>query len=111
MRRLLYFSLTAMLVCCTILSCSKNCIHHSPKADFTYKVMNPGMLPANVNFTAIASHTTSYEWQFGDGTKFQVTKDTISHIYTAAGTYIVQLVAIGISGSDTARHNIVITAN
>ena len=100
-----------MLVCCTILSCSKNCVYPSRKADFTYKVRNPGMLPANVKFKAIASHATGYEWQFGDGTKFQITTDTIRHIYTTAGTYIVQLVVIRASGTDTARHPIVITAN
>ena len=111
MRRLFYFSIIAILVCCTISSCSKNCIHHAPKADFTYKVINPGMLPANVNFTAVAPHAAGYEWQFGDGTKFQVTEDTISHIYVTAGTYTVQLVEMEASGTDTVRHNIVIISN
>lgn len=109
MRRLPYL-LSITVLCVIPFSCSKDCFHHTPKASFTYIILNPGTLPAKVNFTSTSSNATSYEWQFGDGTKFQIVQDTISHLYATPGIYSVQLVAIGKWGKDTVVQDVPITA-
>ncbi len=53
----------------------------------------------SINFTAIGNNNinvTSFEWSFGDGTTSN--NSTVSHIYTLAGKYTVQLIVTDIFG-------------
>lgn len=50
-------------------------------------------VPASVNFINNSMNATSYHWDFGDGNTSTLANP--SHTYTAAGTYAVELIAIG----------------
>jgi len=54
---------------------------------------NPGLLDQNISFTASASSPTpvTISWDFGDGTS--QTGDSVTHAYTAVGTYTVAATA------------------
>ena len=62
-------------------------------ADFTNNIPNSCKAPAAINFTNRSSGNgaLSYEWDFGDGTGSTLTDPP--HIYTAAGSYTVRLIA------------------
>ncbi|MBX2905587.1 MAG: PKD domain-containing protein [Taibaiella sp.] len=73
-----------------------------------------GCVPLTMNFTdttrnVIGLTTTSYAWQFGDGDTITTTSPSVSHIYTAAGTYTVtEVVTNNNNCSDTTTRVIVV---
>jgi PKD repeat protein len=70
-----------------------------PVADFNANPVT-GMAPLAATFTNTSSGTTtSYQWDFGDGSTSTVAYP--SHTYTKAGTYTVKLTATGPAGSNT----------
>ena len=70
-----------------------------PVADFNANPVT-GMAPLAATFTNTSSGTTtSYQWDFGDGSTSTVAYPT--HTYTKAGTYTVKLTATGPAGSNT----------
>ncbi len=82
-------------------------------ADFTTPKKTFCSIPATVNFTENCINTTSYLWDFGDGST-----DTIpnpSHTYASAGNYTITLMTSGsaqCSNSDTlVRTNYITTMN
>ena len=72
-----------------------------PAANFSG---NPtlGLSPLKVTFTdTSAGYVTNRFWDFGDGTTTNSSAQTVSHIYTSAGTNTVMLTATGPLGSST----------
>jgi cysteine-rich repeat protein len=57
---------------------------------------NPGLINVPVTFTSKSIDTdgtlTRFIWSFGDGTVLDTTQSTISHSYSASGSYVVGLV-------------------
>ena len=56
--------------------------------------------PCTITFINISENATSYLWNFGDGNTS--TQSNPTHIYNAAGTYILQLTVTGPEGSASA---------
>jgi len=78
----------------------------APVASFT-GTPTTGISPLQVAFTSTSTGTiTSYEWDFGDGTKS--TAENPSHTYTKAGTYTVKLTATGPGGTSTKTRTITV---
>ena len=76
----------------------------TPTAAFT---LTPGLVEATTTFTNESSGTNlEYLWDFGDGST--VTDVNPSHVYTAANTYTVQLIATNSVGSSSFSRQIVI---
>lgn len=72
-----------------------------------------GNIPLTVNFDASGSsyskgQITSYKWDFGDGTPVKLGSATISHKYTAIGTFTAKVTVIG-SDNSTAAKSLTIT--
>jgi PKD repeat protein len=69
-----------------------------PDASFTADVTS-GTVPLTVSFTDHSTGSpTSWTWDFGDGTN--ATEQNVSHTYTAAGNYTVNLTISNAGGSD-----------
>jgi hypothetical protein len=66
-----------------------------PTANFSSKV--DANNSKNIIFTNTSLYSTSYSWNFGDGSA-PSSVISPSHIYAAAGTYTVTLTAIGVTG-------------
>ncbi len=62
---------------------------------------------AGVGFTNTSLNATYYIWNFGDGGASS--DENPIHIFDSSGTYIVSLIAIGISSADTATLSLDIT--
>lgn len=77
-------------LCCTIvvMGLMASCKKHT--YDFTYSPNAP-KAGARVLFTNTSDAGENWVWKFGDGS--QSTLKSPSHIYTAAGTYVVELMA------------------
>lgn len=80
-----------------------------PTANFTADA-NSGVSPLTVTFTDTSTGTpTSWAWDFGDPDNSTVdnpntsTAQNPSHIYTAAGNYVVKLIATNAGGSGAAK--------
>jgi PKD repeat protein len=67
-----------------------------------------GTAPLTVAFTSICSDTTSYHWDFGDGTTS--TQQHPSHTYTTPGTYTVTLTGTNLYGSTVSTRADYVTA-
>lgn len=67
-----------------------------PVADFT-ATPTSGEEPMLVNFTDQSQYTTSWQWNFGDGTTSSLQNP--SHIYRTPGAYSIALTATGPGGS------------
>ena len=77
-----------------------------PVADFT-ATPTSGVAPLTVTFTDMSSsNVLSWSWQFGDGATSNA--ENTSHVYTAAGTYNVNLTVEGICGEATKTKQVVI---
>lgn len=78
----------------------------TPVANFTY-TPNTGQAPVNVTFTNTSSNSTSFVWNFGDGTTSVLQNP--QHTYTTAGTYSVSLQATGPGGvNSVVKSNIIV---
>jgi gliding motility-associated-like protein len=66
--------------------------------------------PGNINFTTVGNgNITSYEWAFGDGTNATNTTSSISHAYTAFGSYTATVKAIDAGGCfATSTYNVIV---
>jgi PKD repeat protein len=69
-----------------------------PDAEFTVSGYELPV-PATLQFINTSKNTTSYVWDFGDGTSS--TTQNPSHQYNAIGTYLMRLKATGPEGSDS----------
>ncbi len=66
------------------------------KLDFAVNATDvSSCLPSTVRFINNTSGATSFNWDFGDGNVLTTTKniDTVTHVYTTAGTFITKLSA------------------
>lgn len=79
----------------------------APVADFSFAVINDGLLPAIVSFTSTSKNATSYTWEFGDGATS--TQANPTHQFAATGTYSIKLTATGQGGTNSISKNIVVT--
>jgi PKD repeat protein/photosystem II stability/assembly factor-like uncharacterized protein len=78
-------------------------------ADFSGDPTN-GVAPLTVVFTNLSTGATNYLWDFGDGTTSSATN--AANTYSNAGSFAVQLTAIGPGGTNTAtRTNYVLITN
>lgn len=87
-------------------------LFESPTVDFTKNLANPICAGTPVTFTANPASLDSLVWDFGDGNTQTVTgSNTVSHTYTAPGTYYVNLVgydSVGCSGTEQKLDYVVI---
>ena len=82
-----------------------------PVAGFTGSPTT-GNQPLTVQFTDTSTNTpTSWLWNFGDGNATGSTLQNPSHLYTAAGTYSVNLTATNAGGSNSFVRTSYITVN
>ncbi len=70
----------------------------SPIAGFTYTASGPAA-PVTITFTNTSINTTSWVWDFGDGTTSA--QQNPVHVYTNVGDYYVKLSATGNGITDT----------
>ncbi|MDK2912904.1 MAG: hypothetical protein PWR29_1861, partial [Methanolobus sp.] len=76
-----------------------------PVANFTSDVTT-GAVPLVVNFIDQSENSpTSWFWDFGDGTNS--TERNATHTYTSAGTFIVNLTATNVGGSNISTQTII----
>lgn len=85
MRKIIYALCCLMAVVCMAVSCKKNHTY-----DYTYSPSAP-KAGQTVTFTNISDAGESWLWQFGDGGKSTLKNPT--HIFTSAGSYVVELMA------------------
>lgn len=83
------------------------CSNIPPVAAFTYAVSGT-TIAATVTFSNLSTNAVSYLWDFGDGTASN--QQSLSHLYTTAGDYVVKLVATGTGGIDSTTETIHISA-
>ncbi len=82
-------------------------VHGKPKAGFAQSSVK-GCLPLVVTFSDTTRNlsgvtNTSYEWDYGDGTRVMNSSGVVNHTYTASGTYNVRQIVTNSEGcSDTA---------
>ncbi|WP_292464808.1 PKD domain-containing protein [Methanolobus sp.] len=77
----------------------------TPVTSFTANVTF-GAIPLSVNFTDLSGNSpTSWFWDFGDGTNS--TDRNVTHTYTSAGTFIVNLTATNAGGSNINTQTII----
>lgn len=107
---------------CELIACNTVCSPERCDTDFfTVKVVDSGQVHAafvsipsvtctgdTVHFRNNSTNATSYSWNFGDNTTS--TLKTPTHVYTAAGTYNVVLIASGGGLNDTATRTVTIQA-
>jgi PKD repeat protein len=104
MKKFTYF-LLAFAVFITVSSCKKEKSGPAPTVDFSFSG-GSFAAPSTVQFTNLSTDATSYEWDFGDGTKS--TETNPSHVFTTAGTYSVVLKGTNSSGTNQANKTIII---
>jgi PKD repeat protein len=88
-------------------SCSKDTPAAIPTANFSWTPAS-NTAPANVSFVNNSTNTSSYLWDFGDGSTS--TLPNPSHIFTVGGVYLVKLNATGAGGVAMSSNNISILA-
>jgi PKD repeat protein len=76
-----------------------------PIANFTYTGDN-NPAPCEVNFINTSTNSTSFSWDFGDGTSS--TEKDIKHNYLNSGTFTVKLIATGNGETSSVNKNIII---
>lgn len=65
-----------------------------------------GLVPCTILFTNQSINSTSYLWNFGDGT--ESTLQNVTHEYMSSGDFVVTLTATGEGGSNSTNKNITI---
>jgi len=81
-------------------------LYSAPVANFTFSGAN-NPAPCTVAFTNTSTNSTSYLWDFGDGTQISTVQNP-QHIYTTGGTFNVHLIATGAGGSNSITKNVTI---
>ncbi|MDQ1252310.1 MAG: hypothetical protein QG646_1431, partial [Euryarchaeota archaeon] len=61
--------------------------------------VSEGYAPLSVQFTDLSENTTSWNWDFGDGTN--ATEQNPIHEYVTSGTYTSNLTAVNANGTDS----------
>lgn len=72
--------------------------YYKPSANFTFN-MTPNCIGADVQFNNLSTGSSSYYWDFGDGSTD--TQPNPTHSYIGTGPYTAMLVAFGYGCSDT----------
>jgi PKD repeat protein len=67
-----------------------------PKAEFTFTVLDNGV----VQFNNLSTDATSYEWDFGNNVKRTITDKSLTYQYLSNKSFQVGLTATSSSGSD-----------
>jgi|GEM_PF-4686678 len=84
----------------------------NPINDFYWAFTNPCLPNASVHYSIIKTNPLikTYKWDLGDGNGFVAGGDTISHIYSAAGAYTVQVKMYLAGGTEvgTVTHTVTI---
>ena len=84
----LYKSLVALImIAVSITACEKDDDVAAPTADFDFTVANLA-----VTFSNESTNGRYFTWDFGDGRRVQAGPGTITHSYSAPGTYNVRLI-------------------
>jgi PKD repeat protein len=96
MKKLIFLSICFL----AIVSCKKE-----PSADFSFPSLTK--VGQEIQFTNLSAHTTSYKWNFGDGSTSN--EKSPSHTFAKPGEYIVILDATGDNGSASKNKTIIIT--
>lgn len=79
----------------------------NPTANFSYELDDTTEF--TINFQNLSQNTTTYAWDFGDGTGTS-TEENPSYTYASEGTYTVTLVSTGAGGSDEISIDVVVTS-
>lgn len=79
------------------------CMVDAPNAGFT--APDSVCLGMPVSFTNTSVGGNVYSWDFGDGSTYNGTNNTLTHTYAAAGTYIVCLTVTNSTGQGSAGGN------
>ena len=96
MKKLIFLSICFL----AIVSCKKE-----PSADFSFS--SATKVGQVIQFTNLSAHSTSYKWNFGDGSSS--TENAPSHTFAKPGDYLVTLDASGDNGSASINKTIKIT--
>ncbi|TND07528.1 MAG: peptidase M4, thermolysin [Bacteroidetes bacterium] len=78
-------------------------------ASFTSDITSGCSVPLTVNFSNTSTNVSNATWNFGDNTTS--TQYNPAHVYTASGTYNVQLSVSGACGSDSVIQSAYVTVN
>lgn len=68
-----------------------------PAGHFSYSPVT-GCQPLLVNFEATTQNTTSFVWDFSDGTTLSANGSSVSHTYTTPGEYLPKIILVDGSG-------------
>lgn len=82
---------------------------NKPKAGFSFKIPNNGILPCPVNFTDSSQYASTYKWTFGDGATS--TDKNPANTYKQAKTYNVKLVVSNAAGADSITKKVTVILN
>ncbi len=92
---------TAKLVVVSHGGCTDTVLQHitvrGPVGDFTYDDRG-GCEPVNVQFTAITSDSTSFVWDFDDGSVAESLDPGIQYTYTRRGSYVPKMILVDPQG-------------
>ena len=89
----------------TITVLEKPAIVFPPVAKFSVSAAN-GFVPFSVQFTDFSENATKWDWDFGDGTGS--TEQNPTHIYSAVGTYPVNLTVSNTNGTNSTSSTIIV---
>jgi PKD repeat protein len=96
-----FFRISAIALALLVAGCEEP----EPVASFTMSSSSV-LIDEVVSFTNTSTDASTYTWDFGDGTSSTVESPT--HVYTNAGTFNVQLTAVGEGGSNTVSKSITV---
>ncbi|MGZ8538438.1 MAG: PKD domain-containing protein, partial [Flavisolibacter sp.] len=68
-----------------------------PNGTLTYQTVD-GCTPLTVKFTASTQNTSSFIWDFSDGTTLSTTDSVVTHTYSSPGEFIPKMILIDPSG-------------
>ena len=80
-----------------------------PKADFSFTIINGGILPTNVSFTNASLRADSVLWRFDDGTVSRTLSPQAT--FTSVKIYNVKLIAYNSAGVDSVVKPVTILPN
>lgn len=92
---------------CTYIT-TRTIIVNGPKGTLQY-VGGTVCHPSSVQFQAVSTGATNYEWDFGDGTVINTTQQTVFHSYTNPGFYLPKVTMVNgscrvlLQGTDTIK--------